>query len=159
MKCFYICFLLGHFIKNYHQNAGNTYVVSELPSPMFKEFSVIPPLTCGTFKDRLVEVDIWMSGGGTSSILHKDAFNAINCLINGTKQWKMIEYKYENKIYKAWEPPQMIGGFSKINVERVDLIKQPLVSEVPWSFVTINAGDCLFLPKSMYNSLFFTNGF
>lgn len=150
MKCFYICFLLGHFIKNYHQNAGNTYVVSELPSPMFKEFSVIPPLTCGTFKDRLVEVDIWMSGGGTSSILHKDAFNAINCLINGTKQWKMIEYKYENKIYKAWEPPQMIGGFSKINVERVDLIKQPLVSEVPWSFVTINAGDCLFLPKSMY---------
>jgi hypothetical protein len=107
------------------------------------------PLTCGTFKDHFVEVDLWMSGGGTSSILHKDAFNAINCLLNGTKQWKMIEYKYEDKINKAWEPPEMIGGYSKVNVKKVDLIKNPMISEVPWCNLTINAGDCLFLPKSM----------
>lgn len=89
-----------------------------------------------------------MSGGGSSSILHKDAFNAINCLYNGTKEWKMIEYKYEDKIYKAWEPDREIGGFSRINPIEVDLIKYPKVAEVPWSFLTINAGDCLFLPKS-----------
>ena len=115
---------------------------------MWPDVTVIPPLTCGLLKDRLVEVDLWLSGGGTKSILHKDAYNAINCLYNGTKEWKMIEYKYEDKIYKAWEPPQMVGGYSRINVQSVDLLKYPKVSEVPWSFVTVHAGDCLFLPKS-----------
>lgn len=60
----------------------------------------------------------------------------------------MIEYKYENKIYKAWEPEYEIGGYSLLDVESVDLIKYPEVKDVPWSFVTVNAGDCLFLPKS-----------
>lgn len=117
---------------------------------MWQDVTVIPPLTCGLLKDRLVEVDLWMSGGGTKSILHKDAYNAINCLYNGTKEWKMIEYKYEDKIYKAWEPPQMVGGYSRLNVHAVDLLKYPKVSEVPWSFVTVHAGDCLFLPKSKW---------
>lgn len=117
---------------------------------MFKDFSVPPPLTCGTMKDHFVEVDLWMSGGGTASILHKDAFNAINCVINGTKQWKMVEYKYEDKIYKAWEPPEMVGGFSKVQVNKVDLLKHPLVSDVKWSLLKINAGDCLYLPRSKF---------
>lgn len=146
-----IIFLLvfkGNFINNYHKENNNLYIVSELPTPMWRDVTVIPPLTCGLLKDRLVEVDLWMSGGGTKSILHKDAYNAINCLYNGTKEWKLIEYKYEDKIYKAWEPPQNVGGFSRINIQQVDLLKYPKVSEVPWSIVTINAGDCLFLPKS-----------
>lgn len=144
---------IGNFIRHYHEEDNNLYVVSELPTPMWPDVTVIPPLTCGLLKDRLVEVDLWMSGGGTKSILHKDAYNAINCLYNGTKEWKMIEYKYEDKIYKAWEPPQMVGGFSRINVLKVDLLKYPKVAEVPWSFVTVNAGDCLFLPKSYYHQV------
>ena len=80
--------------------------------------------------------------------ISQDAFNAINCLYNGTKEWKMIEYNYENKIYKAWEPEYEIGGYSLLDVQSVDLIKHPEVQNVPWSFVTVNAGDCLFLPKS-----------
>ncbi|KAM7443457.1 hypothetical protein ABFA07_007773 [Porites harrisoni] len=144
---------IGNFINNYHEEGNNLYVVSELPTPMWQDVTVIPPLTCGLLKDRLVEVDLWMSGGGTKSILHKDAYNAINCLYNGTKEWKMIEYKYEDKIYKAWEPPQMVGGYSRLNVHAVDLLKYPKVSEVPWSFVTVHAGDCLFLPKSYYHQV------
>ncbi|XP_031562801.1 uncharacterized protein LOC116298457 isoform X2 [Actinia tenebrosa] len=142
---------IGNFIKHYHQT--NSYIVSELPTPMWHDFQVQPCLLCGSFRKRLVEVDLWMSGGGSSSILHKDAFNAINCLYNGTKEWKMIEYKYEDKIYKAWEPDREIGGFSRIDPLKVDLIKYPKVAEVPWSFVTINAGDCLFLPKSYYHQV------
>ncbi|KAJ7393736.1 hypothetical protein OS493_003395 [Desmophyllum pertusum] len=44
-------------------------------------------------------------------------------------------------------------GFSRINVLKVDLLKYPKVAEVPWSIVTINAGDCLFLPKSYYHQV------
>ena len=86
---------------NQIHNDRNAYTVSELPTPMWKDVTVIPPMTCGIFAKRLVEVDLWMSGGGTSSILHKDAFNAINCLLNGTKEWKLIEFKHQDKIYKV----------------------------------------------------------
>lgn len=54
-------------------------------------------------------------------------------------------------IYKAWEPEYEIGGYSIIGVDAVDLIKYSKMKDVPWSFVTINAGDCLFLPKSKLN--------
>ena len=145
------CLSTGNFIQNYQ--AADTYVVSELPTPMWPDISVQPCLLCGTLKKRLVEVDLWMSSGGSKSILHKDAFNAINCLYNGTKEWKLVEYKYEEKIYRFWEPGREIGGFSRINPEKVDLIKYPKVAEVPWSFVTVHAGDCLFLPKSKSVSL------
>lgn len=60
----------------------------------------------------------------------------------------MIEYKYESMIYKAWEPGYEVGGYSVLDVDSIDLFKYPKVKDVPWSFVTINAGDCLFLPKS-----------
>ena len=142
---------IKNFINTYH--TANKYIVSELPAPMYKDYTVIPSLSCGTFKHRIVEVDWWMNGGKASSIIHKDAFNQINCLMNGTKEWKLIEYKYENKIYKHWEPEREVGGFSRVNPEKVDLLKYPKVAEVPWSFTTIFAGDCLFLPGSMYHQV------
>ncbi|XP_028411093.1 uncharacterized protein LOC114533693 [Dendronephthya gigantea] len=142
---------IAHFVDTYHD--VNSYIVSELPTPMWSDILVQPCLTCGTFSDHIVEIDLWMSGGGSKSLLHKDAFNAINCLYNGTKEWKMIEYKYEKMIYKAWEPEYEVGGYSLLQVDSVDLIKYPKVKDVPWSFVTVNAGDCLFLPKSYYHQV------
>ena len=59
--------------------------------------------------------------------------------------------QYEDKIYKAWEPEREIGGFSRINPEKVDLFKYPDVAKVPWAFVTLSAGDCIFLPKSKFD--------
>lgn len=38
---------------------------------MWNDVSVQPCLTCGTFADRIVEIDLWMSGGGSKSLLHK----------------------------------------------------------------------------------------
>ena len=146
---------LKNFFKTYKKNdrEGDKYIVSELPTPMWHEYMVLPSLSCGLFKRNFVEIDLWFSSGGTSSILHKDAFNQLNCLINGTKEWKLIEYKYEKEIYKAYEPGDPGGGYSRINVTHVDMIKYPKISQVPWNFTVINKGDCLFLPKSMYHQV------
>ena len=116
-----------NFIETYHQT--NKYVVSELPTPAWDEFLVPPSLTCGPVKHNMVEIDLWMSGGSTSSLLHKDAFNTLNCLVNGTKEWKLFEYKYEGSLYKAYEAGDPKGGFSRINPEAVDLKKYPKVCQ------------------------------
>lgn len=117
---------LKNFVKTYHQT--NKYVVSELPTPAWDEILVPSFMTCGPMKNRFVEIDLWMSGGNTSSLLHKDAFNTLNCLFNGTKDWKLFEYKYEKELYKAYEPGDPLGGFSRINPEAVDLTKYPKVN-------------------------------
>ena len=150
---------IRNFIKTYH--TSNKYIVSELPRPMYDDIMVIPPMSCGEFSRRIVEVDWWMNGGNASSIIHKDAFNQINCLMNGTKEWKLVEYKYEKSIYKAWEPEREIGGYSRIHPEQVDLLKYPKVATVPWMFTTLNGGDCLYLPGSMYHQVksYGTNNF
>eukprot|EP00112_Aurelia_sp_Birch-Aquarium-sp1_P010306 Seg2206.2 transcript_id=Seg2206.2/GoldUCD/mRNA.D3Y31 product="JmjC domain-containing protein 7" protein_id=Seg2206.2/GoldUCD/D3Y31 len=142
---------IKNFVETYHK--ANKYIVSELPKAMHDDIMVLPGLSCGEMSDRIVEVDWWMNGGKASSIIHKDAFNQINCLMNGTKEWKLIEYKYEKRIYKAWEPEREVGGYSRVNPEKVDLIKYPKVATVPWMFTIMNAGDCLYLPGSMYHQV------
>ena len=144
---------MENFVKNYHDPDHKGYIVTELPVPMYQEAGVLPFMTCGTFKHRMVEVDFWMNGGNASSVLHKDAFNTMNCLLNGTKEWKLIELKHEKNIYKAWEAAPSHGGYSKINVHSVDLKKYPKVAKVPWQYSKLEKGDCLFLPKGMYHNV------
>nr|XP_002737651.1 PREDICTED: uncharacterized protein LOC100368900 [Saccoglossus kowalevskii] len=142
---------IGNFIDTYQK--VNKYIVSQLPTAMYPEVMVPPSMQCGTFKDSLVEIDIWMSAGNSKSALHKDAFNTWNCLVSGTKQWKMVENKYEPLIYRSWEPERAIGGISLINVSSVDMIKHPNIAKVRWSNFTIHAGDCLYLPRSYYHQV------
>lgn len=144
---------MENFVKTYHDPEHKGYIVTELPVSMYHEAGVLPFMTCGTFKHRMVEVDFWLNGGNASSVLHKDAFNTMNCLINGTKEWKLIELQQEKNIYKAWEAAPAHGGYSKINVHSVDLLKYPKVANVPWQYSKLDKGDCLFLPKSMYHNV------
>ena len=112
-------------------------------------------MSCGPIKNRMVEIDLWMSSGSSQSILHKDAFNTMNCLINGTKDWKIILYKYEKDLYKAYEPGDPGGGYSRINVRSVDMLKYPKIATVPYYNITVHGGDCLYLPKSTYHQVRF----
>ena len=101
----------------------------------------------------MVEVDLWLSSGSSQSILHKDAFNTMNCLINGTKDWKIVLYKHEKDIYKAYEEGDPGGGYSKINVRSVDMLKYPKIATIPYYNITVHGGDCLYLPKSTYHQV------
>ncbi|XP_070560023.1 uncharacterized protein [Ptychodera flava] len=142
---------IGNFIDTYQHT--NKYIVSQLPEPMYKEVKALPSMQCGTLEKSLVEIDLWVSSGDSRSLLHKDAFNTWNCLLSGTKNWKMVENKYEKLIYKVWESDRSLSGYSKINVTKVDLLNQPMVRYVRWANLTINAGDCLFLPASYYHQV------
>lgn len=45
------------------------------------------------------------------------------------------------------------GGYSEINVDSVDLELFPLITEVHYSKVTMNKGDCIFMPGGELNSI------
>ncbi|XP_033122447.1 uncharacterized protein LOC117121372 isoform X2 [Anneissia japonica] len=140
---------IKNFIGRYR--ADDIYIVSQLPDPMGKDVAVPPCLLCGTFRESITEANLWFSSGGTKSLLHRDADDAINCLYNGTKDWIMIHPRDEQNIPIAKEVFEGYGGFSVLDPDRVDLLKHPQFVNVPWKFVHVKAGDCLFLPRGYWH--------
>ena len=53
-------------------------------------------VSCGTYKERLVETELWMSSGGTSSSLHSHSDHNIHCVIDGRKDFILIEGKHKD---------------------------------------------------------------
>lgn len=53
---------------------------------------VVPySLRCGGFQDNLVDVVMWFSSGNTSSVLHYDSMDNINCVLDGKKKMVLID--------------------------------------------------------------------
>jgi hypothetical protein len=60
---------LSDYLKKHgRESDGQRYVISELPSPMYKDVSVPTCLRCGSQYDQLVEVDLWISNGGNPDL-------------------------------------------------------------------------------------------
>ncbi len=91
---------IGTYFKSLQ---SKKYIVSELPQPMYKDVGVPYCLRCGAQHDFMAEVDLWVSEGGTSSVLHKDPYNQMNCLVKGSKVWTLIDPVHIRKIPMAWE--------------------------------------------------------
>ena len=87
------------FLETYQKK--DTYTVSQLPDPLSREVKVLPFLMCGTFSKRILEANLWLSSGGTRSMFHKDADNANNCLLNGTKDWILIHPDNEENVSRS----------------------------------------------------------
>ncbi|EDV24231.1 uncharacterized protein TRIADDRAFT_64017 [Trichoplax adhaerens] len=135
---------LKHFVSTYVKE--NKYIVSQLPKPMYGDVLVPPCLACGDFNDSIVEVNYWMSSGGTRSLLHKDAPNILNCVLNGTKDWILIRPEHEYMVPLAKEPSMDGGGYSVLKVTKVDLIQFSKFRDCPYHIANVSAGDCLYVP-------------
>lgn len=58
----------------------------------------------------------------------------------------MISPKYEYMVPLAKEPSLAGGGYSVLNVDKVDLIKYPNFKDCPYHYANVTAGDCLYVP-------------
>ena len=63
---------IRHFVDTYRSPESDSYIISELPKQMYHEVGVLPSLgACGDMTKSFVEIDLWWSGGGSKSIIHK----------------------------------------------------------------------------------------
>ncbi|KAI8480454.1 hypothetical protein Bbelb_418250 [Branchiostoma belcheri] len=141
---------LSEFLDNYHHKQW--YVVSLLPDPMRAEMQVPRSLLCGNFKDSILESNLWLSSGGTRSVLHYDADHNIHCLISGRKDFIMIPNKHGDKLGLA-DKKKAGSGFTHMDVDKIDLVKNPQVAEVPWTWATLLPGDCIFIPSQYFHQV------
>uniref|UniRef100_A0A1I8J7E5 EF-hand domain-containing protein n=1 Tax=Macrostomum lignano TaxID=282301 RepID=A0A1I8J7E5_9PLAT len=67
-------------------NTSDIYMVSEVPSFLLKDLVVPFPLQCKYFVQGGLDTHVaWFSSGGTSSVIHYDDYENVNCLLRGRK--------------------------------------------------------------------------
>eukprot|EP00058_Branchiostoma_floridae_P010592 XP_002596080.1 hypothetical protein BRAFLDRAFT_118058 [Branchiostoma floridae] len=142
---------LSNFLDNYQLE--DWYVVSLLPDPMRAEMQVPRSLLCGTFKKSILESNLWLSAGGTKSLLHYDADHNLHCLISGRKDFIMIDSKYDDQLVMADKRQYSGSSFSHLDMDRIDLLAYPQVSDVPWTWATLLPGDCIFIPSGYFHQV------
>ncbi len=66
---------MEEFIKTYKTEPK--YIVGELPTPMYEDIMALPCMSCGPVKNRMVEVDLWMSSGKKRSLISVQIMNSL----------------------------------------------------------------------------------
>lgn len=126
-------------------NLEDWYLVNTIPDEMLHGIPLMNCLMCGTFFEHLQEAEMWMSSGGTSSNLHYDADHNMHCLVDGRKDFIMVDPKYKDKL--SFEDNEHdLTGYSKIDSEQVNMFEYPRVAKVNWKWTTLWPGDCIFIP-------------
>ncbi|XP_030832561.1 bifunctional peptidase and arginyl-hydroxylase JMJD5 [Strongylocentrotus purpuratus] len=138
---------LSNFIQKYQKE--DVYLVTDVPPEMSDEFCLLRCLLCGGFPTSLVDTILWYSSGGTKSVLHFDGVDNINCIMDGSKEVFLVD-KREQANINIDHPEQ---SFSGVDVDKVDLTKYPGLGQVPWYNVTMERGDCLFIPYRWFHAV------
>ena len=57
-----------------------------------------------------------------------------------------MDPEYDDFVSMAEEDEGALGGFSLVNVDKVNLLKHPKFKNVHWTYSNLTAGDCIFIP-------------
>jgi hypothetical protein len=95
---------------------------------------------------------MWMSSGMTSSVLHNDGDDNINCVLAGRKLIVLINATEEEEVYNsdAWSG---YGTRSPIDPVVVDLDAWPRIANTHWWHVELAPGDCVYMPMAWFHAV------
>ncbi|XP_033740827.1 uncharacterized protein LOC117327771 isoform X1 [Pecten maximus] len=130
------------FVKEY--NNSEIYMVNSVPQAICHDVVLPCPIQCQYLAEKgLVEALMWYSSGGTNSVVHTDSVDNINCLYRGKKEFILVDpSKYGDKV--DLDRPE--GSYSAVDVDRVDYTAYPGLAEVDYIHVSMEPGDCLYIP-------------
>ena len=81
---------------------------------MLADWTLPEPFRCA--ETRMQMAVMWFSGGGTSSVLHKDPSQNMLCLLDGEKRLMLVAPREEPKLYASLAE---LGGTSPVHQEEV----------------------------------------
>jgi hypothetical protein len=130
------------FISIYNSQA--VYMVGEVPHYLLRDVSIPGCLQCDVVEKIFDTNVMWMSSGGTKSVIHIDNAENLNCLVRGRKELILVD----PSLYGDQVPlDKSEGTFSSIDVDKVDFDTYPTMSNVgQYYLANMTAGDCLYIP-------------
>lgn len=130
------------FVEMYRKKP--VYMVSPVPSHLERDVPVPYSLQCPALIRLFRRNVMWMSSGGTKSVVHIDGLENLNCLVRGVKELFLVDrrkYPHGVPLDKAGET------FSSLDVDSVDYLKYPSMANVgEYHYANLTAGDCLYIP-------------
>ncbi|UJR27911.1 hypothetical protein I4U23_009172 [Adineta vaga] len=146
---------MTEFLKRYQHE--ELYLVDEVPN-LLRSYFVLPKcLQCKPAFDTFQVAMFWYSSGNTSSVVHTDDYDNINCVLQGEKQFILID-PHIHKEVAAEIIDNPTGSFSSIDVDRVDYEHYPsLDHDIHYYQINLSKGDCLYLPSLWIHQVRSTN--
>jgi len=130
------------FVAVYRKQS--VYMVDQVPHHLQRDVSIPFCLQCPGLARLFRRNLMWMSSGGTKSVVHIDDFENLNCLVRGEKQLVLVDRK---KYPKAVPLDRSAETFSSLDVDSVDYVKYPTMANVgEYHLANMTAGDCLYIP-------------
>jgi len=130
------------FVLSYHKKS--VYMVNPVPRHLERDATIPYSLQCPGLGRLFRRNMMWMSSGGTKSVVHIDDYENLNCLVRGRKELILVDRR---KYPKAVPLDRSAETFSSLDVDAVDYIKYPsMVNVGEYHFANMTAGDCLYIP-------------
>ncbi|XP_052764551.1 uncharacterized protein LOC128206246 [Mya arenaria] len=136
--------LLRKFLLDYMYE--NWYLASTVHEDMRAELPLPEAVSCGTFKERLTEAELWMSSGGTASLLHSHGDHNIHCVLDGRKDFILIDSKHQSVFNFEPTYPNSGSGHSPMDMDMINAYKHSQIAKTPWVWSTLWQGDCIYVP-------------
>ncbi|XP_036336454.1 bifunctional peptidase and arginyl-hydroxylase JMJD5-like [Rhagoletis pomonella] len=96
-----------------------------------------------------VSIKAWLGPKNTISPLHYDPEHNLLCQVFGRKQVILAAPTDTAKLYP--HDSEMLCNTSKLDATRLDLERFPLAAEVAFYNVTLQVGDCLYIPPKWWH--------
>ncbi|WAR16374.1 hypothetical protein MAR_030968 [Mya arenaria] len=122
--------LLRKFLLDYMYE--NWYLASTVHEDMRAELPLPEAVSCGTFKERLTEAELWMSSGGTASLLHSHGDHNIHCVLDGRKDFILIDSKHQSVFNFEPTYPNSGSGHSPMDMDMINAYKHSQIAKTPW---------------------------
>lgn len=137
-------FLINQFSSNSNPNVeylAQHNLFDQIPE-LAQDFSI--PEYCLLGSSETVDVKAWLGPKGTVSPLHQDPKHNILCQVFGSKKIILASPRYSKNLYTF--EGRFLNNTSSIDVENIDYKEHPLVKEVEFLSLTLQEGECLYIP-------------
>lgn len=112
------------------------------------DYKLLAPLQCREIVPQ--SLTLWMSSGGTKSVLHEDDAENVLMMLAGRKTVMLVHQDQAQNIYANIAK---LGGTSPVHQESVDLAAFPRFANVSWLHGELGPGDTLYIPHSYWHQV------
>jgi len=122
------------------------YLASDIPYALMPELPLPKCIRCGTVAEKLLSSHLWMSSGGTSSMVHSHDDHLLHCVLFGRRDFIIIKNNHKRAVDFKHDYENSLGGHSDMDPNIVNVFRFKNIPKVPWRWASLYAGDCIFVP-------------
>ena len=137
--------MAGGPTNDYYMTANNEALRQPEFAPLLADIGSMPP-ACDR-SQLAARSSFWFGPAGTLTPLHHDTIMLFHTQVVGRKRWRLISPLETPRLYNY------NNVFSPIDIDRPDLNRYPLFSQVTVLDVTVEPGETIFLPLAWWHQV------